>query len=113
MPDERVSYQVKLITLTEVHERVARGEVISVCSFARMNKSPFQIVLRGNLIELFLDQRRVLCNLLPGSVEETEMNSGSSRDASVDGSAYVEMPLVSALERRQPSRRGDRLRLAG
>ena len=100
MPDECVPYDIHVVAQAEVNVGVRRGEIVAVGAFPRMDECPFQVVLRGNLVELFLHESNVLIDLLQGPADVVGPDRGASRNGAVDGCAYAEMVFVGVLEGR-------------
>ena len=98
MPDERVSHDIHVVAHAEVHVGVGRAEIIAVGAFPRMDECPLQVVLRGNLVELFLDESNVLIDQFQGPVDVVGPHRGASRNGAVDGRADIEMVFVGVLE---------------
>ena len=98
VPDERVSHDIHVVAQAEVHVGVGRAEVIAVRAFPRMDECPLQVVLRGNLVELFLDESDVFIDLFRGPVDVVGPDRGAGRDGAVDGHANIEMVFVGVLE---------------
>ena len=65
-----------------------------------MDKRPLQVVLRRNLVELFLDEGNVFFHLFHVPVDVVGLDRGAGRDGAVDGHADIEMMLVGGLKRR-------------
>ena len=63
-PDE-----IHVIAQPEVHKGVGRAEIIAVRAFPRMDERPLHVVLRDDLVELFLDESNVLLDLFRGPAE--------------------------------------------
>ncbi len=98
MPDECVAYDVHVVAQAEVHKGVGRAEIIAVSAFPRMNEGPLQVVLRGNLVELLLDDCNVLINLFRSPAKVAALHRGASRHGAVNGRANEEMVFVGFLE---------------
>ena len=97
MPDERVSDDIHVVAQAEVYEGVGRAEIIAVRAFARMDEGKLQIVLRGNLAELFLDESNVFFDLFLSPVDVVGQDRGAGRNGAVDGHANIEMVFVGVL----------------
>ena len=65
VPDERVSHDIHVVAQAKIHIGVGRAEIIAVRARSRMDECPLQIVLRGNLVELFLDECNVFFRPVP------------------------------------------------
>jgi len=63
-----------------------------------MDECPFQIVLRGNLIKLSLNQCDVLGDLFDASVDVVGLDRCSSRNCAIDGDPNIEMLFVRVFE---------------
>ena len=66
---------------------------------SRMDKRPLQVVLRGNLIELLLDESNVFINAFLRPVDIISLDGGTGGDRAINGHADIEVIFVSTLER--------------
>ena len=87
MPDD-----IHFVALPEIHEGVGPDKIIAVRAFPWMDELPLQVILRGDLVELFLDESNVVSRQLSGS---TTRRAG--RHVAVDGRADQKMALVNVL----------------
>ena len=106
VPDECVPYDIHAVAQAEVNVGVRRGEIVAVGAFPRMDECPFQVVLRGDLVELFLHESNVLIDRFQGPVDVVGPDRGASRDSAVDGRAYAEVVFEGVLEGRRVGRPG-------
>ncbi len=99
VPDQRVPYEIQTVAEPEVHKGIGRAKVVPVGPFQRMNQQPLHVILRDDLIELFLNKNNVLLHLLRCPSGKARPGRGASCDAAVNGRAHVEVVFVGLLER--------------
>src|SRR5947207_13452524 len=94
VPHERVPDELHVVAQTKVHEGIGRREVVTVLAFARMNHLPLEIVFRGDLVELLLDERDVLRVLFRASAKR----SAACDHAPVHSRAHEKVILEDLLQ---------------
>ena len=96
MPDERVPHDEHMVFQAKVHIGIGRAEIVAVRAFPRMNGLPFQVVLRGDLVELLLCQSDVFVDLLRSPIAERRRFAGGN--GAIDGHADIKVTFVGVLE---------------